>query len=147
MKKKDDTNPYLYILARSDLTSLSCGKLAAQCSHASNAMVYKMKKSGDAKMQNLLHQWESQSGGQGFGTCIVLDCGNEETMIEILNSLKEVVPSRKGQYISGIVNDSSYPIKDGDITHHISLNTCAYVFFDKNDEVLCNVLSDMKLYK
>ena len=140
--KKSDTNPCLYILARSDLASMNPGKLAAQCSHASNSMVHKMRKSGNAKMQNLLHKWEN-STKQGFGTCLVLDCHNEISMVEVLRELSK----GKCEVLSDIINDPTYPIRDLEITHYISLNTCAYIFCDKNDEKISSILEKFSLYK
>lgn len=144
--------PVLYILMRSDLNSLNAGKAMAQAGHAANAMVHEIRRSGAVPSKyitNLLNKWEG-STTQGFGTCLVLDCHNQQIMVEVLRALRSVVESRgakHGEVVSGILNDPTYPVRDGDVTHFISVNTCAYAFFDKNDEALQHQLSDLDLYK
>ena len=144
-----DTQPCLYILMRSDLHSLNPGKAMAQASHAANAMAHKIKQAGRKNIgkhiYNMLTKWEGQTG-QGFGTCLVLDCHNEETMIDTLALLHSNDGGGDG-VVSEIINDTSYPVRDGEITHYISVNTCAYAFIDKNDEALCSSLSHLNLYK
>ena len=138
--KKDNTYPCLYILMRSDLNSLNPGKAMAQASHAANAMVHKMKKSGNAKMQNLLNKWETDTK-QGFGTCLVLDAHSEANILDVLKHYKG-----DKDVLADIINDPTYPLRDGDTTHYISINTCGYVFLDKNDEELCEPLQNFNLY-
>jgi len=136
------THPVLYILMRSDLDSLNPGKAMAQASHASNAMVHKASQSKNKHVQKMLKKWQTETT-QGFGTCLVLDCHDEVNMIEILGEFAE----RKCDIVGEIVNDPSYPIRDSEITHYISLNTCAYIFGDKNDEEISMVLEKFSLYK
>ena len=137
---KQETFPVLYILMRSDITSMNPGKAMAQASHASNAMVHKIRKGGKVpskELTALLNKWESDTK-QGFGTCLVLDAGNEAAILETLKELKEferAVGSKNAVYAADIINDPTYPIRDGDITHYISFNTCGYVFLDKNSPI------------
>ena len=137
---KQETFPVLYILMRSDMVSMNPGKAMAQASHASNAMVHKAKKHGSAKVQNLLHKWENDTK-QGFGTCLVLDVDNEANILDILKSYKG-----NKDVLADIVNDPTYPVRDGDITHYVSINTCGYVFLDKNDTEACEILSAFDLH-
>jgi hypothetical protein len=39
----------------------------------------------------------------------------------------------KAPVVAGWVKDWTYPIRDGDVTHLIPLNTCAFVFGTKAD--------------
>ena len=146
MKRKffDETFPVLYILMRSDLASLNAGKAMAQASHAANAMVYRIKHGKtvtNKHMKNMLNKWETDTK-QGFGTCLVLDCHNESDMLEVLSYFTD-----EKNAIADIINDPTYPVRDGEITHYISLNTCGYVFLDKNDDALCEPLKLFGLYK
>ena len=140
--------PCLYILMRSDLTSLNPGKAMAQASHASNAMVYKAKQLGKRGLGDRLHalfeKWETQTP-QGFGTCLVVDADNEMTISEAIRDLSRI-PSTGGM-LGGLINDPTYPVRDGDITHFISVNTCGYVFCDKGDEAVQEIMSKFPLYK
>lgn len=138
-------HPVLYIFMRSDLTSLNAGKAMAQASHAANAMVHLIKHGGlvpSKHIKNLLTKWEN-STAQGFGTCLVLDCHNEHVILQTIDKLNQA----SKEVITDIINDPTYPVRDGDLTHYISLNTCGYAFFDKDDEQLSKILENFKLYK
>lgn len=137
--------PILYILMRSDLTSLNAGKAMAQAGHAANAMVHRIKHGGKVPskyIKNLLTKWENATP-QGFGTCLVLDCHNEHVIYQTIDKLNQA----SDRVITDIINDPTYPVRDGDITHYISLNACGYAFFDKNEEELAKVLENFSLYK
>lgn len=152
MKKKtlkqlieDGAFPVLYILMRSDLASLNPGKAMAQATHAANAMVHRIKHGGTVPskhIKNLLTKWEN-STKQGFGTCLVLDCIDDSTILEAINQIL----NNSNNAIADIINDPTYPIRDGDMTHYVSLNTCGYVFCDKNDMSIQNTLENFELYK
>ena len=129
----------LYILLRNDLVSLTgtpneriIGKACAQVSHASNKFVFDIQKSDNEELKRKLNIWEDD---RGFGTCVVLQA-NAEEMYNIVEEL-----NRYG--CAGIVNDPTYPLKDGKVTHLIPLDTCAYVFGSKSQ--LRPFLSDLTL--
>ena len=141
------TLPVLYIIMRNDLASMNPGKAAAQASHASNAFVgryhgYCQELSpisiGDmTKLQTStikgFGEWE-RSTNQHFGTVLVLEgkIGNITNTIDIFKSL---------DYIADVIHDPTYPIVDGEIVHHIPLNTCGYVFVpDKETDVYASAL-------
>lgn len=111
----------LYILMRNDLDSLSSGKAMAQASHASNAFVHQAEKLAFSNEEVLgsLEEWRGETT-QGFGTVIVLGGS--------MNDIVDTIDMMQKDYICEIVHDPTYPIKDGDVTHLIPLNTCAYVF-------------------
>lgn len=151
-----DSFPVLYILMRNDLESMNCGKAIAQGSHASNAFVfaelkkmlsrpwksvkdfYKVFISGEMNDASLFIQWV-HSTTQGFGTVLVLEV--DETK---MRSAADV--AHKLDYVSGVVHDPTYPLRDGDFCHFIPLDTCAYVFGDKDDPTLAAIVGNFPLH-
>ena len=141
---EDNTFPVLYILMRTDLDSMNSGKAMAQASHASNAFAAEFGPSPanirTTKNKELYEKWSHETT-QAFGTVLVLDLqvGSELTSyVEEANALG---------LVAGVVHDPSYPVQDGDVTHHIPLDTCAYIFGDKaNDHELSNLLSELDLH-
>jgi peptidyl-tRNA hydrolase len=143
----------LYIIARNDLDSMNSGKLAAQCSHASNAFINHARKHkmpnysvtttavlGDNFIDDTT-AWENETT-QGFGTVLVLEGS--------MNKIKPVVEIFKRlNYIAGIVHDPTYPILDGQVVHHIPLDTCSYIFVpNKEEDILAKtLLQDFTLHK
>lgn len=134
-------NPvYLYIIMRNDMESLTgtsdkriAGKCAAQASHASNLAIYDAKKLNLPNFNVLITEWE---GNLGFGTCIVLGA-NIKKIFEILNQADaETIHC-------GLCHDPTYPLRDGDVTHLIPIDTCAYIFGRKDD--IKHLVSDLKL--
>lgn len=108
-----------YLLMRTDLASLNAGKGMAQAHHAGTHLLYRSLKDkwSDAD-KHMLTVWLEQ--GNGFGTVFTL--GAEET--EIKDALA-IAKSHK--MIFGTVRDPSYPLRDGGVTHSLSLETCAYI--------------------
>ena len=119
-----DNDLILYILMRSDMKSMNPGKAMAQAAHAANHLVYKAGM--DAVEQKRVNLWLGQAGG--FGTTIVLDVGNEETLLKYMAKLTNL-----NETICGITLDPTYPLIDGDCLHLIPVSTCGYVFGYKND--------------
>ena len=119
-------NSVLYILARNDLNSMNPGKLAAQCSHASNSFVYEMFENHGYN-KKLAIDWMKQTN-QGFGTAIVLATDEFGLHQSIQNA-------QNSGFYAKIVHDPTYPIQDGKTTHLIPLDTCGWVFVvDKTQE-------------
>jgi len=146
----------LYIIARNDLASLNPGKLAAQCSHASNAFAHhfhaymqevnakpvsRVSLSDVEATSKAFYEWENTTP-QGFGTVLVLEA-----------KMKDIYPVidlfAKNDHIAGIVHDPTYPIVDGEIVHHIPLDTCAYVFIPNKEEsqFASSLLKQFPLYR
>ena len=141
--------PVMYILARNDIQSMNCGKLAAQTSHASSALEHKFK---DVSYNNELfytyNTWKSETN-QGFGTVLVLSCDKYQ-LVDIIHKV-----SNKNNIMSDIVVDPTYPYivnkeisslipfdydtkervykEDGSVVMFRSETTCAYIFGMKND--------------
>lgn len=122
--------PVLYILMRTDLESMNAGKAVAQGGHAANMFAH----CTDRSKERYKH-WISATN-EGFGTTIVLSV-NEKQMYEAV--------SNAGAFSSNIVHDPTYPIQDGEVVHHIPLDTCAYVFGYKED--LVDVVFGLELMK
>lgn len=134
-----DQFPVLYILMRTDLQSMNPGKAMAQASHASNAFMrtIKLKKAQfvtgngseeDRKKISLADLWEGETP-QGFGTVIVLGV-NEKDLRDTI-TMSHLVDDVVGD----IIHDPTYPLVDGDIVHYLPLDTCGYVFLDKNNPI------------
>jgi hypothetical protein len=132
------------------------GKLAAQASHGSNAFVHhfhaysqeqNMKPVSDNHYDqfvvntNGFNEWETATP-QGFGTVLVLEAKMPEIYIACQNM------SDRG-YISGIIHDPTYPILDGEVVHHIPLDTGAYAFVPnkEKDFVASSFLRNFQLYR
>ena len=130
-----DPFPILYILMRNDLASMNPGKACAQASHAANAFALAM--TSDPK--NTLYQNWACSTIQGFGTVIVLAV-NEAQMREVDKAAK------KFGYMADIIHDPTYPLVDGDVVHYLAIDTCGYVFVDKNDPIKDFLLGDLPLH-
>jgi peptidyl-tRNA hydrolase len=109
------SEPTLYILMRTDLESMNPGKGMAQAAHAANQFVHEYSKLSE------FGDWAKQA--EGFGTTIVLGGGNEEDIARVASDCAY----REG-FVAGLVRDPTYPVKDGEAVHLISLVTCAYVF-------------------
>lgn len=130
---KTDILPILYILMRTDLTSMNPGKAVAQGAHAANQFAYFM----DPK-DAMYIMWKDATFA-GFGTTITLSVNEAQ-----LNAVDALIRNAKFG-VSGIVHDPSYPLVDGDYVHSIPLDTCGYVFGDKRAlDVLLGNLGLMK---
>ena len=138
----NETFPVLYLLMRDDLTSLNCGKLAAQASHASNAFV-KRELEFICSTHDFGRSWDfahwENSTDQGFGTVLVLAV-NEIQMRTAVD-----VASKLG-FPSEVIHDPTYPLRDGDTCHFLPLDTGSYIFGDKNDPMLGAVVGNFPLY-
>ena len=110
------TDSRLHILMRTDMASMNPGKGMAQAAHAANAFVHDWGESSECVLD-----WQKQTP-QGFGTTITLAVTNEEAMSDMIDIARAL------GYPSGIIHDPSYPVRDGEITHLIPINTCGYIF-------------------
>ena len=54
--------------------------------------------------------------------------------------------SEKLEYVSAVILDPTYPLVDGDTCHFLPLDTCAYVFGDKNDPTLAAIVGNFPLH-
>lgn len=125
--------PILYILMRNDLASLNPGKACAQAAHAANDLEECYIRMG---RYDRIKKWKEN---RTFGTTIVL----EAPWDEIKNTIDHIQNISAG-YTNNI-HDPTYPIRDGQVTHLIPLNTCAWVFGDRNE--LSPYLEHLELMK
>lgn len=147
-------NPVLYILMRNDVASLTVGRQMAQASHAASAIASRMERLGRQIPENrnigvnrtIAYEcwldWE-RSTKQGFGTTIVLSVSEKEMRDTITVAL--MARSQEKSFTAGIITDPTYAVKDGDITHIVSLDTCGYILGDRDSEALKLLTQDFKL--
>ena len=122
--------PVLYVLMRDDLESMNAGKAMAQSNHASDAfnklMLEKFNAGGSptAYWARLYQKWKNETS-QGFGTVLTLAV-NEVQLRTAIDVAKHF------QVPADIIHDPSYPLVDGEVVHYLPLDTCGFVFGDKN---------------
>jgi hypothetical protein len=153
-------NATLYIVMRNDMVSMNAGKAMAQAAHAANQFVFELK--SDVTHPRLLDEvryaykeWAESTKG-GFGTTIVLAGSIKDIEDVFVTSVQSNYPHIDPDDIyegysvySGIVNDPTYPIKDGEVTHLVSVDTCTYVFVSNRKEMpeeIGGVLSRLSLH-
>jgi len=138
--------PVLYIFMRTDLESLNPGKAMAQAAHAANQMSKHMlnvenrgkKKGGGCMLIAYFHSWEKEA--KGFGTTLVMDGKNLEYLPDVLS---DVCDECDAAY--GLVHDPTYPIVDGEVVWTLPVDTCLWLFGDK--EELAPHLTEFKLHE
>lgn len=132
--------PVLYILMRTDMDSMNPGKAMAQASHASNAFVSNAEPGYNID-EELFNAWQG-STPQGFGTVLVLGVNEAQmrTAVEVAESFGV------DKFPCDIIHDPTYPLQDGDTTHFIPLDTCGYIFGDKDDPVLQSIIGNFELH-
>ena len=135
LKYPDEDGLILYIMVRNDMKSMNPGKAAAQSSHASNQFVWDLthpksplsplygKHPIHVEMLQKLHKnWVADR--RGFGTVLTLG----GTLQQIGASLSRARNSGNPQILYAWVTDPDYPVVDGNVVHHVSIDTCAYLF-------------------
>lgn len=134
----EQKNYYLYILMRTDLASMNPGKAVAQGAHAANMFGELMarRRKTPAKGDTSVGEFKEWQGDRMFGTTITLAV-NDRQLIE------KIEMARTEGFVSGVCHDPTYPLRDGNFTHLIPLNTCGYVFGEK--EALRSILGDLDL--
>lgn len=132
--------PVLYILMRTDMESMNPGKAMAQASHASNAFVQSAEPGYNID-ETLFNTWK-ESTPQGFGTVLVLGVTEVQmrTAVEIAESFGV------DKFPCDIIHDPTYPLQDGDTTHFIPVDTCGYIFGDKDDPMLQSIIGNFELH-
>ena len=133
--------PVLYILMRTDMDSMNPGKAMAQASHASNAFVSNAEPGYNVD-EELFNAWQ-ESTTQGFGTVLVLGVNEAQmrTAVEVAESFGV------DKFPCDIIHDPTYPLQDGDTTHFIPLDTCGYIFGDKEDPLLEAIIGKFELHE
>lgn len=135
----------LYILGRTDLESMNAGKLAAQAAHAANQYVHEITNPPEgwtfskAQLEGFRadHAVWAVETPQGFGTTICLEVSGD-----VLAGV--VAFAQEAGFAAGVTHDPTYPLMDGAVLHLIPLDTCGYVFGEK--EALRPLLAQFGLY-
>jgi peptidyl-tRNA hydrolase len=135
----------LYVFLRSDLESLTPGKAAAQVAHAASQCADRYKHEKTAGVKYLAEFYKEWCGDRGFGTTIVLDAGtfDRQDILCVSPNAQNVDISRfsigddiytDNICINGsMVTDTSYPLRDGKVTHELQLHTCYWAFLDPDN--------------
>jgi peptidyl-tRNA hydrolase len=131
---------YLYILMRTDMASMNPGKAVAQGAHAANMFGELMarRRESPAKGDHTIKQFAQWQDNRMFGTTITLSVNLEQLMAKVEQAIT-------AGFVSGVCYDPTYPLRDGDYTHLIPVNTCGYVFGSK--EELSSILGDLELMR
>lgn len=118
----------LYMLVRTDLASMTPGRIAAQCAHAAHIFVNDIQEywlDGDQEEWVVKNYWSwVNSTAQGYGTVIVLNGGTESDIDALMD---------KEEYYSRWVIDQEYHLRDGDFTHLIKDVATVAFFFPATD--------------
>lgn len=127
---KDIENPEnlrFYVFMRNDLDSMNTGKACAQSAHAQrNADKLIIRNNAFPDFADTYEAWCAQTD-QGFGStiCFEVDGKTLETVCDFF--------ARNTRFPSSKIHDPTYPLLDGKVLHLIPLDTCGWVFGDKDD--------------
>ena len=132
--------PVLYILMRTDMDSMNPGKAMAQASHASNAFVSNAEPGYNVD-EELFNAWQ-ESTPQKFGTVLVLGV----TEVQMRTAVEVAESFGVDKFPCDIIHDPTYPLQDGDTTHFIPVDTCGYIFGDKENITLQAILQNFELH-
>ena len=121
----------LYILMRTDLASMNAGKGMAQAAHAANCLTERYWAfkhdlvenilTGEPEWFKALVDWRHQTT-QGFGVTYTLGVPSEDALTQA------VLTADSMGYLAEVIHDPTYPVRDGDVTHLLPIDTCAFVF-------------------
>ena len=132
--------PVLYILMRTDLDSMNPGKAMAQASHAGSTFVHNAEPGYNVD-EELFNAWQKETQ-QGFGTVLVLGV----TEVQMRTAIAVAESFGVDKFPCEIIHDPTYPLQDGDTTHFIPVDTCGYIFGDKENITLQAILQNFELH-
>jgi len=132
--------PVLYILMRTDLASMNPGKAMAQASHAGSTFVHNAEPGYNVD-EELFNAWQKETP-QGFGTVLVLGV----TEVQMRTAVAVAESFGVDKFPCEIIHDPTYPLQDGDTTHFIPVDTCGYIFGDKENITLQAILQNFELH-
>ena len=132
--------PVLYILMRTDLDSMNPGKAMAQASHAGSTFVHNAEPGYNVD-EELFNAWQKETK-QGFGTVLVLGV----TEVQMRTAVAVAESFGVDKFPCEIIHDPTYPLQDGDTTHFIPVDTCGYIFGDKENITLQAILQNFELH-
>lgn len=115
----------LNIIMRTDMDSMNAGKGMAQSNHVYGALKKAIR--ANDKMRAAYLEWMAQTE-QEFGTTIVRGANEKTIQLVLDGTARRLLP-----VVAGWVHDPEYPVRDGEVTHLIPVDTCAFVFGEKED--------------
>ena len=128
----------LYVMVRRGVESMTPGRVAAQVNHAGTQFLWRyppvIGRTSDGVLEAILKWGDSvlkwgdsvkNDGSYGFGRTIVLTADKDEIECWCTPGSSFSLP---GYIASGIVNDPSYAVRDGSVTHYINFMTCGWIF-------------------
>jgi peptidyl-tRNA hydrolase len=139
-RKRQPSGYAFYTLMRNDLASMNPGKACAQSTHAAHAqmaMLLRLPPAQRKVWQKAFLAW-SQESRQGFGTAITKEAPIEDIRVAV----KE---AKRAGLLTDIILDDTYPLRDGQVTHLIPVQTCAFVFGRREVVKACPTLGPMVL--
>lgn len=123
---------------RNDMESLNPGKACAQAAHAQRHAdsLINSDKMNDL-IKNQYRNWCNETH-QCFGStiCLSVDGGQLDRVTSFL--------TEHTNFAAGKIHDPTYPIMDGEVLHLIPVDTCGWVFGDKNE--LNSILQQFDLF-
>lgn len=145
-----DACPTLYILMRTDMTSMNSGKAQAQAAHAANVFTYRHAPrniEGFAQWvgEDNVHDFPEEESdswiqSKGAGTTITLAVETERELREIIGA------AREEGYAAALYEDKTYPVRDGKVTHLLPVITCGYVFTPCRNSVRPSCVAGLSLH-
>lgn len=139
--------PVLYIIVRKELASMTPGRVAAMASHATSLMEHNhnLLVSQTEIASPVYEEWVDETT-QGYGTAIILQHMNWDEFKENIFAEVEALCSLSPEgSMCGIVEDPTYAVKDGLVTHYLPVETCAYVLTYKGSKI-ANTFLNLKMY-
>jgi len=121
--------PILYVLVRTDLDSMTPGRVAAQVGHAVSVFHGMMERADpETDLFNMYTKWKSETP-YGYGTKIILDGQNLDRLLEELYK----IPGDLVSSLSRCITDPEYAVRDGEVIHILPVDTCAFAFVDADN--------------
>lgn len=118
----------LYILVRNDMESMNPGKAIAQGSHATSRFHRRMEVDAAGTEQFAAYnEWCAESSSGDFGTVLTLAVSSGEQLVNAVTFAKQF------GLVAGVAHDDTYPLRDGEMTHYIPVDTAGYIFGEKDD--------------
>lgn len=134
-----DNSPRLYVVVRTDMASMTPGRIAAQVSHATSQFHEYMHHDDTKNFPIDRSNFRIWKENRDFGTTIVLEanCSLDELLQQSYSM------NHSG---TGVTIDPEYVLRDGIVTHIIpNVPTCFWIFCLPSDFKENPVFAELKL--
>lgn len=125
-----------YFIPRTDMASMTPGRMMAQCSHGSHQIFKDIEEweaiNSKAYPIQKFDEWRTEA--HGFGTAIILSPNENIDQVTDFQNMKMCF-ERNEYVMCNIVVDPEYFVKDGD-TVHIVPNVVTGIYFFGTKEIL-----------